>query len=178
MSGYPTFRRGVGVGFLVALALGCAGGQKTAKTTEETKPVQTVQDFANMNEDFDPLSLKDDDLQFEEPEAAEAGEEDVDLLTAAEIQADSLVPGYRVQIFQTPDYGEAKEAQKDAILRFEQGVYWVFDPPFYKVRVGDFVNWFDAEQVQQLAIKKGYRDAWIVRTKVNLKKAYDWMKEW
>ena len=49
--------------------------------------------------------------------------------------------------------------------------YRVFDPPFYKVRVGDFINWYDAEKLQKLAIQKGFREAWVIRTKVNLMRA-------
>ncbi|TDI88028.1 MAG: SPOR domain-containing protein [Caldithrix sp.] len=80
--------------------------------------------------------------------------------------------GYRIQIIQTTDPEEARNVERDAILRFDEEVYRVFDPPFYKVRVGDFVNWNDAEKVQKVAIRRGFRDAWVIRTKINLKKAY------
>jgi hypothetical protein len=28
-----------------------------------------------------------------------------------------------------------------------------------------------------LAIQKGFREAWVIRTKINLKKAYKWLDE-
>jgi hypothetical protein len=90
---------------------------------------------------------------------------------------DSIGTGYRVQLMQTTEPEEAKDVERDAILRFDEGVYRVFDPPFYKVRVGHFADWYDAEKIQKLAIQKGFREAWVVRTKVNLKKAYKWIDE-
>ncbi len=161
------------VGLLV-LAFGCAPAEKVSRPTPETKP-RTVQNFEKMQEDFDPVALNDDDIELEED--VDYSHVDETLLSPQRSVKDTVAAGYRVQIYQTTDREEAREVYKEAILRFEQDVYQVFDPPFYKVRVGDFVNWYDAEQVQQLAMKKGYRDAWIVRTKVNLKKAYDWMDE-
>ena len=87
-------------------------------------------------------------------------------------------PAQSAGVMQTEDNENAKDIQRDALLGFsDQEVYSVFDPPFYKVRIGDFVNWHDAEKLQQLAIKKGYKDAWIIPSKINLKRAYQWMDE-
>ena len=89
---------------------------------------------------------------------------------------DSVGIGYRVQLVQTSDPEEAKNVQREAIFRFEEGVYRVFNAPFYKVRIGDLVNWNDAEKLQKLAFQKGFKEAWIIQTQVNLKKAYQWME--
>lgn len=155
----------------MGLLANCAAPEKTTRPSE--KP-EAVRDFEKMREDFDPQSLNDDDIKIEEPKATYSTDED-DFVDIQQSLTDTIGAGYRVQLIQTSDPEEAKDVQKDAILRFDYEVYRVFDPPFYKVRIGDFINWSDAEQVQKLAIQKGYREAWVIRTKVNLKKAYEWI---
>jgi hypothetical protein len=130
-----------------------------------------------MNESFDPLSLSDDDIVIEQENSSQTSSGDAGAGTAAAAE-DSIGNGYRIQLAQTEDNEEAKEIQRDALLGFsEHEVYSVFDPPFYKVRIGDFINWHEAEKLQQLAIRKGYKDAWIIPSKINLNHAYKWMDE-
>ncbi|NIR51080.1 hypothetical protein GWO43_20950 [candidate division KSB1 bacterium] len=157
-----------------ALYFNCASPERVTRPTKTEE--EGIENFEKMREDFNPLALNDDDIEIKESEPTYTDFDD-DLLNPRQTVTDSVATGYRVQIIQTTDRQKAKDVQKDAVLRFDEDVYLVFDPPFYKVRVGDFVNWFDAEKLQRLAMRKGFRDAWVVRTKVNLKKAYNWMDE-
>lgn len=155
---------------------GCAAGKKTQKPPAIEEPEKAVSNFDAMNESFDPTTLEDEDIVIEQaPEAATS----LDDLLSPEGQAseDSMVTGYRVQLVQTTDPEEAREVQREAILKFNEEVYRTFDPPFYKVRVGDFVNWYDAEKLQKLAIERGFKEAWVIRTKVHLARAAQWMEE-
>lgn len=151
----------------------CSGGRKVSRTSA----ARSNRDMGNMKEDFNPVDLDDDDIEIPDSDDAEGNSgRGGDIL--ADTPSDTVGTGYRIQIIQTTDPEEAKEVQKDAILRFDQEVYRAFDPPFYKVRVGDFVNWNDAEKIQKLAIQKGFRDAWVIRTKINLRKAYSAAEQW
>ncbi len=78
--------------------------------------------------------------------------------------------GYHVQLVQTSDKTEAEICRDEANLKFEEEVYFLFEAPFYKVRVGDFLEIEQADVLQALAVKKGFRNAWIVRGKVDLRK--------
>ena len=147
-----------------------------SKTTRARAESSSVKNFELMNEEFDPLSLKDEDIEVDDVILSSSTTVDIAESVESGVK-DTLVTGYRIQIIQTTDAEEAKSVQKDAILRFNEDVYRLFDPPFYKVRVGNYLNWYDAEKVQKLAIQKGYRDAWVVRTKVNLKKASRWIDD-
>ncbi|RMF67783.1 MAG: SPOR domain-containing protein [Calditrichaeota bacterium] len=154
------------------ILVSCASSEKVTRTdSRRTTSPPRVRGFDKMVEDFDPLTLDDDDIVVEDLGQSSTGYEGMPT-TPAEAQEDSVVTGYRVQLIQTTDPEEAREAEQDAILRFEEEVYRVFDPPFYKVRVGDFLNWRDAEELQKLAVRKGFREAWVVRTKVNLRNVY------
>ncbi len=163
------------IGFMVlGLCLSnCSAPQKSSRVRAESGGVKN---FELMNEDFDPLSLNEDDIQVEDVVLSTSAEEEAPENLESAVK-DTLVTGYRIQIIQTTDAEEAKNVQREAILRFNDDVYRVFDPPFYKVRVGNYLNWYDAEKIQKLAIQKGYRDAWVVRTKVNLKKATRWIDD-
>ena len=154
---------------LFGFLLSSCGGTK--KTVNKPGPdVDEIENFDVMKEEFNPLALNDDDIELDE---AEEEKSEIDFLNPSTLTThDSIGIGYRIQIIQTVDPEEAKDVMKDAILRFEDEVYRVFDPPYYKIRIGDFVSWSDAEKIHEFAIKKGFRDAWVIRTKINLKRAY------
>lgn len=80
------------------------------------------------------------------------------------ITKDGPVIGFRVQLFATKDYYEAVDKRDEASERFDAVVHMDFDPPYYKIRVGDFVRRDEAEQTRVAARERGYADAWIVRT--------------
>ncbi len=164
------------VAFSFIVFVACSGQKGVRVVPTPKTPATDVKGFEKMREDFDPAALDDYDIEVEESEAGFSGVDDP-TLNAVEMLRDSIGTGYRVQLIQTTEPEEAKDLERDAILRFDEDVYRVFDPPFYKVRVGDFADWYDAEKIQKLAIQKGFREAWVVRTKVNLKKAYKWIDE-
>ncbi|MFQ5677791.1 MAG: SPOR domain-containing protein [bacterium] len=162
---------------LVAMVfLSCAGQNKARVANPSNTKSMTVKDFEKMREDFDIAALDDYDITIEESDINYADVNNTEARTG-EVSADTVGTGYRVQLMQTTEPDEAKEIEREAILRFQEDVYRVFDPPYYKVRLGDFATWYDAEKVQKLAIQRGFREAWVVRTKVNLKKAYKWLDE-
>lgn len=74
------------------------------------------------------------------------------------------VIGFRVQLFATKDYYEAVNKRDEASERFDAVVHMDFDPPYYKIRVGDYTRRDEAEEARLGARELGYLDAWIVRT--------------
>jgi hypothetical protein len=78
-----------------------------------------------------------------------------------------VVLGYRVQVFSTTDFTTAKSRQTDAQFLFPgDRVYLVYEPPTYKIRVGDFLARFEADQFQQQAAERGFPNAWVVPEKI------------
>ena len=71
---------------------------------------------------------------------------------------------FRVQLSSTQDYDRAMEAVEVASEQFSEDVVLQFDSPYYKIRVGRLINREDAQLLQETAIQKGYRRAWVVRT--------------
>jgi hypothetical protein len=147
--------------FVIFSTMSCASKKELQKPGETDLPI---------NEDFDPLALEDDDIIIPERKQTEARSE-FDERIFERIESDTtaeaeLVSGYRVQICAFSDERAAREIRKEAILKFNQEVYLTYDSPYYKVRIGDCLSRFEADNLQQLAIEKGFKDAWVVRTKV------------
>ncbi len=80
--------------------------------------------------------------------------------------------GFRIQIFSSSGVDEASMIRDAATEKFSKdSVYIIYDAPVYKVRVGDFLNRFEANQRLPEFSEKGYRDAWIVPDRIIQRKA-------
>lgn len=73
------------------------------------------------------------------------------------------ISGFRIQLFFTQEIEEANKL-KDSIEQQLSDVwsYVVYDLPYYKVRVGDFVDRSSANVMLRKILSIGYKDAWIV----------------
>ena len=71
---------------------------------------------------------------------------------------------FRVQLGSTADYEAAIVMEERATTTFEEEIVVQFGSPYYRVRVGKFNNREDAQKLQQVAIKNGYRRSWVIRT--------------
>ncbi len=174
--------------FTMSLALfsGCAGAKKqVAPAAEET--VEQPLAEGQFDESFDPLSLDDDDIVIKRTHAMEGiSNQPMESLTFqpanreqnTEAIPDSLityheVDGFRVQIFAGRNVEAATMTKTKALADFElynQKVYFIFEAPFYKIRVGDFTDRTKAEKARELARKLGYREAFVVKSKVRVPK--------
>lgn len=83
---------------------------------------------------------------------------------------ETSVMGYRVQIHHTNNYNQAIVIRNDAILKFQEEVYVDYEAPNYKIRLGDFRRFEQAEELKDYVKTMGYPDAWVVKTKVNIRR--------
>ena len=120
-----------------------------------------------LDESFDPTTLHDwpsSKARIEQIKSLRAyytsmGDE-MDTVEIAEYS--SFV--FRVQLGSTNDYDEAIALETRAAQTFEDEIIMQFDSPYYKIRVGKLNNREDAQNLQQFAIRNGYRRAWVIRT--------------
>ncbi|NIA28890.1 MAG: hypothetical protein GWP06_03120 [Actinobacteria bacterium] len=156
------------ISFVAGNMLFCAGQKKIVQQHEKPEKIKANPELI---EDFDPMTLGDYDFQISSKSQGETGVLDIDKFLQGGKNNDSSrveekVPGYRVQIISTRDEAEARAVKRDALFIFDEGVYLTFDDPYYKVRVGDAVSRFDANDLQEVAVSKGYLEAWVVRSEV------------
>ncbi len=158
--------------YLCCVTTRCATTQKTSDPAVEN----TEQPQIKMVEDFDPLLLTDDNFVIEpkfidQNSGREARPVRIDSLITVHPDSEQvkivLVKGYRVQICSFTNMEDANEIKREAMLNFEDlNIYSIFDPPRYKIRIGDFEQRRNAETFQDKAISLGFENAWIVPTLV------------
>tara|TARA_Y100001970_G_C13712992_1_gene592852 strand:- start:189 stop:620 length:432 start_codon:yes stop_codon:yes gene_type:complete len=76
--------------------------------------------------------------------------------------------GYRIQIFESTVSSIARTEANRFQNILGDSVYVDFETPLYKLRIGNFVEKYQAEKAI-IAIKRlGAKDSWIVRTKIDI----------
>jgi hypothetical protein len=77
--------------------------------------------------------------------------------------------GYRVQVIATDNIDEANQIRSEIYSKTtKKAVYVNFEPPFYKVKVGDFTSNSDANDLKFMLNQLGYKEARVVQETVNL----------
>lgn len=89
---------------------------------------------------------------------------------AAEVQ--SLVKGFRVQLYSSSNYENAKKARFDFLQLFpETSAYLKYQQPNYKIRVGNFRSRLEAEKFKaKLQETEQFKSCFIVPDKINYPK--------
>jgi SPOR domain len=81
----------------------------------------------------------------------------------------SQTNGYRVQVFSTDNLQEADSIRTELYLKTNQkAVYITFEPPFYKVKVGDFLKNSEAKDLSFKLNQIGYTEARVINDKINI----------
>ena len=95
-------------------------------------------------------------------------EKNIDTLSSSQ-KIVSKLNGYRVLIFTTDNLDEANNMRSEIYFKTtEKQVYVTFDPPFYKVTVGDFTNYSDAKNLSFKLKQMGYAEARVVNETINI----------
>lgn len=155
---------------LIAAALlffltGCAMQPPPVVHTAPEDTVWVVQD-----ESFDPMSLNEKDvIELPESKLKPYRRDRMSGKTTPKsesVKATEEMAGFRVQIFATDLESEARTVEQEALIKFREGVYLVFDAPNYKIRIGDCLTRPEANELRDKAVKLGYHDAWVVQSRV------------
>lgn len=79
------------------------------------------------------------------------------------------ISGYRVQVLITDNLDDANQMRSDIYFKTKlSAIYVVFNPPFYKVEVGDFKNIDDAKSMSFQLKQTGYADARVINETINV----------
>ena len=77
--------------------------------------------------------------------------------------------GYRVLVLTSDNLEEANNLKSEIYFKTDQRpIYISFDPPFYKVKVGDFINSAEASEFGFKLNQMGYTESKVVRDTVNI----------
>jgi hypothetical protein len=79
------------------------------------------------------------------------------------------VAGFRVLVFTTDNLEEANNMKSEIYFKTDQKpVYVSFEPPFYKIKAGDFLNSTEASEFGFKLNQMGYTESRIIRDSVNI----------
>jgi hypothetical protein len=159
-----------GTWLVVLLAAGCTSSRSfiEEEKADEEALREKKRSLAEYEATLDPVKY-DQEVEVVEKTHIEEKKQQVPL----EIPKDSMVvqeevvQGFRIQVFSSSGLDEANLMKSITLEKFTgDSVYVMYEAPVYKVRVGDFVNRYEANQRLPEFVEKGYRDAWIVPDRV------------
>ncbi|NOY88834.1 MAG: SPOR domain-containing protein [FCB group bacterium] len=165
---------------LLVLTVGCRSNTSVAEEKKQTKAPSVVD-----KRGFNPLDLPLDTkiIPKEYPLKSDFTIKKAISATITDSSYDSSLPimdsipetmdtlnnqVYRIQIFTSKVYGDAKYATRVADEIFDRQVYLDYEVPYYKVRVGNFANREQAEEYLLKVKTAGYTNAWVVMVTVNV----------
>jgi hypothetical protein len=158
---------------LFAMAMLIGGCKASVETVEpEPKPKPKEQEtemkapLAVYEATLNPAQYDEDIDLVRKAHAEERRQMEFDTTRDSITVEEEISQGFRIQIFSTPHIDEAAVMQGSVRQIVDDSVYVVYDPPVYKVRVGDFVTRLEANQSLSYLLDRGFPDAWIVSDRI------------
>ena len=166
---------------LSALLISCSASTADRYGKEENKKENTEEQKGNHNKDensenFDMTPYRAT-FNVERKEKTNKREKpDVWYNYKTKASSDTSAPqivgqisGYRVQVFSTDNLEEADSIRTELYLETNQkAIYISFEPPFYKVKVGDFLKISEAKDLRFKLNQIGYTEARVINDKINV----------
>jgi hypothetical protein len=144
-------------------------------STDSSSANRDFSNVGNLSEDFDITPFK---TQINIPETKTSRtESNGDIwydysIPVKETQTKKLMgtqDGYRVLVMSSDNLEEANQIKSEVYSRTDQNeVYIDFEPPFYKVKIGDFKDQKSADNMRFKLNQLGYKEAKVIKESINL----------
>lgn len=156
--------------------VGCSASTSTRYEKTEKTNGNEEENKATINEDFDITEYK----TKIEIEKTYTNEEISDAWYGYEGDSEEsnvrqnnkiveTVDGYRVLVVATDDMDAANSVREDILDKIKRKeVYISFEPPFYKVKVGDFTDITESNNLKFKLNQLGYTEARVIKETVNI----------
>jgi len=157
--------------FLIGCSASTGSRYETKKETEKETSTEVTKE---VEEDFD-ITPYQTEINIEAPPiATDKLPPDVwygyeDSTSNIERKIVGTTDGYRVQVLSTDNIDEANRIRAEVYgMTTRKEVYVIFEPPFYKVKVGDFTSKSEADNLRFKLNQLGYTESKVVQETVNL----------
>ena len=74
--------------------------------------------------------------------------------------------GFRLQIYEASAADQANKILNKYEKALSDSLYIIFEAPLYKIRYGNFITKPEAEAAKNGLKKKGYKNIWIVKSRI------------
>jgi hypothetical protein len=154
---------------IFVLGTGCSSSRDFSQSPLPTEKMAPLNDYEKT---FNPILYSKDIATVNEKDTIQKSQDAFILPSPDTVEVqEEIVQGFRIQLFSSSDFEEANQFKVSLQERLvSDSVYIVFDPPVYKVRVGDYSTRYEANQRLLYYIDLGYRDAWVVPDRVYQRK--------
>jgi hypothetical protein len=156
----------------LAVALVLLMGIRCSSSTESTKEEASNKENAGSGVaekyelQFNPADYNPSVATIEQLARADTGGKGTDLKTTESLPPETTL-GFRIQVLSTTEIDTANAVKTElSNLPEAIGIYVIYDAPYYKVRVGDYLSRPDANSLLRSLIDRGYSDAWIVADRI------------
>jgi hypothetical protein len=146
------------------------------KETEKSLEITSEKDAVQLKENFDitpfrtQINLPDKKIDFSKSSNDVWYLYDVkDNVTVKSKTIKGTTNGFRVQVIATDDLDEANRIQEELkAIKGSNEIYSVFEPPFYKILIGDFKTSEEANSLRFKLNQLGYSDSKVVKSSINI----------
>ena len=158
--------------FLIVVCSASTGSRyetkpKDTEIEDEDEQVKIIEDF-----DISPYKIE---IDIEEvPYGNQVLPDDVwygyaDTVSTSDKNIAGTTDGYRVQVLSTDNMDEANQVRSEIYFNTKnKEVYITFEPPFYKVKAGDFTSHSEANDFKFKLNQLGYPEARVIQETVNI----------
>jgi hypothetical protein len=165
----------IGITTITLLLIGCSASTGSRYETKKETGEETSTEVKNeVAEDFD-ITPYHTEINIEAPPIgtdklpSDVWYGYVDSSSVNEKRIAGTTDGYRVQVLSTDDIDEANRVRAEVYeITSRKEVYIIFEPPFYKVKVGDFTSKSEADNLRFKLSQLGYTESKVVQETVNL----------
>ena len=161
---------------IIFFHLGCSSS--TSSRYEKTEKTNGNEDKnkVTLNEDFDITQYKtkiEIETSFNNEGLSDAWygyeSDSVESNFEQNLKIVETVDGYRVLVVATDDMDEANSVRADIRAKIKRKeVYISFEPPFYKVKIGDFTDIKESNNLKFKLNQLGYTEARVIQETVNI----------
>jgi hypothetical protein len=153
----------------LALILSGCGSSGSSQRETPAPPEEREQrvPLSRYEKTFNPSTYDDEITEIQRQHTIEQERAAADRQHDSVVVESTFTQGYRIQIFATGSIDEANAMRLTAVQRItEDSLYVVYDPPSYKIRIGDFPTRAEANQKLAPIIAQGFADAWVVGDRI------------
>jgi hypothetical protein len=161
---------------IIFFLTGCSASTSTRYEKTEKTNVNEEEKKATITEDFDITEYKtkiEIEKTYTNEEVSDAWygyEGDTEeSIVGQNHKIVETVDGYRVLVVATDDMNAANTVRDDILAKTKRKeVYISFEPPFYKVKVGDFTDITESNNLKFKLNQLGYTEARVIKETVNI----------
>jgi SPOR domain len=168
-----------GIAIMLLQLAGCSSSQTGRNGTAKESSNESELAANKLNENFDLTPYHEQINISEVSQSSDINKFDIwysyPQTDTSKIDSSSFVsvlePGYRVVVLSTDDLQKANELKSELYFKTNQkNIYLDFEPPFYKVKIGDFTSLHEANNLIFKLNQLGYKDARVISEDVNVVK--------